>query len=425
MNRLRALRSSPLARESLGVFASRALAIAIQVVTGYLLARGLGPADYGRYGYAVALLNILLVVVNLGFPTVTMREVGRALVEGTWDLVKGLRRFTALWMVSVGGAFALGLVLLSRLSPDPHGRLEALALLSPFLLIASLETLQIFSLRGLKRIVFASIPFTGIAYALSLILLFAFPGLTLTRVAAAFVGSYVFGVIVLQAVFQQSVPPAYRIARPAYEIRNWFASALPLFLAGSLFALNTQVDMVMLGWFRGNEEVGIYRLALRLAGFVSFPLLVANASIAPRVVQHDLTGQMDRFARWARRLIRLAFLGALLIFGGLALLGGWALGLAGDAYRPGYSVLLLLGLGQLVNVGAGAVGWVLQLTHRERDTATGVGIALITNIVLNTLLTPRMGYVGTAIATALSLMIWNLTLSFFVWRHHRIRVGVI
>ncbi len=422
---LRTLLRSPLAREGLGVLVSRVLAIALQVVNGFLLARGLGAAEYGRYGYALSILNILLVGVNLGFPTVVMRDVGRALVEGTWDRVKGLRRFTALWMVGVGGLLSLTLSLLARSLPDPHGRLEALAILSPFLMVASLEMLQMFTLKALKRIVLASFPFTGTFYALFLLILFTLHRLSLPRVALVFIGSYLLGISVFQMALRRSFPPDYRSAPPRYAFRAWFASALPLFLAGSLFTLNTQVDMVMLGWFRGNTEVGIYRLALRLAGFISFPLFVANASIAPRIVQHHITGEMDRLARWIRHLIRLAFLGALLIYGSLALFGGWALGLAGEAYRQGYGVLLLLGVGQLVNVGAGSVGWVLQMTHRERDTAIGVGIALITNVLLNALLTPRLGYVGTAIATALSLACWNLTLSWFVWRHHRVRVGVI
>ena len=425
MTRLRTLLRSPLAREGLGVLVSRVLAIALQVANGFLLARGLGAAEYGRYGYALSVLHILLVGVNLGFPTVVMRDVGRALVEGTWDLVKGLRRFTALWMLGTGGLLSLLLVFLAGRLPDPHGRLEALALLSPFLMVASIEMLQMFTLKGLKRIVLASFPFTGTFYALFLLTLFMLQGLTLPRVALGFIGSYLLGILIFQLALGRSFPPAYRSASPRYAIRSWFASALPLFLAGSLFVLNAQVDMVMLGWFRGNEEVGIYRLALRLAGFISFPLFVANASIAPRIVQHHIAGEMDRLARWIRRLIRLAFFGALLIYGGLALLGGWALGLAGETYRQGYGVLLLLGLGQLVNVGAGSVGWILQMTHRERDTAIGVGIALLSNVVLNALLTPRLGYVGTAIATALSLACWNLTLSWFVWRHHRVRVGVI
>lgn len=425
MERVRALVRSPMVRESFGVLLSRVLAIGIQVVNGYLLARGLGPAEYGRYGYAVSILNILLVGVNLGFPTIVLRDVGKARMDGSWDLVKGERRFVALWMVGVGGLVALLIQALAETLPDPHGRLHAMVLLSPFLMIASLEALQIATLKGLKHIVVANFPFTGLFYALALSLFFILHGLSLPRVAFLFVGSYVLGVGIYQGVLRRAFPPAYRTATPRYAVRAWFASALPLFLSGSLFVLNAQVDMVMLGWFRGNEEVGIYRLALRLAGFVSFPLFVANASIAPRIVEHFLAGDMERLARWIRKLIRIAFAGSLVIYGMLALLGPWALGLAGEAYRAGYALLLLLGLGQLVNVGAGSVGWVLQLTHRERDTAIGVGTALIANVLLNALLTPRYGYVGTAIATALSLGLWNLTLSLFVWRHYRIRVGVV
>jgi len=425
MTQLLTLLRSPLAREGLGVLVSRVLAMAILVFNGFLLARGLGAAEYGRYGYAVSVLNLLLVGVSLGFPTVVMRDVGRALVVGTWDWVKGLRRFTALWMLSTGGLLSVFFMFLARRLPDPHGRLEALALLSPFLMVASLEALQMATLKGLKRVVMANFPFTGAFYTFFLLGLFLLHGLTLRRVAVGFVGSYLLGILVFQAALRRSLPPVYRTALPRYAIRSWFASALPVFLAGSLYALNTQVDMVMLGWFRGNTEVGIYRLAARLTEFVAFPLYVANASIVPRIVPHHISGEMDRLARWIRRLIRLAFLGAFLVYAGLVLFGGWALGLAGETYRQGYGVLLLLGLGQLMIVGSGPVGWVLQMTHREKEAAMGLGIAVTANVILNALFTPRLGYVGTAFATALSMACSTLILSWLVWRHHRIRVGVI
>ncbi len=403
----------------------RVMAMGTLVVNGFLLARGLGPSDYGRYGYALSLLNILLVGVNLGFPIVVMREAGRASLQGSWGELKGLRRFVGGWDIGVGGALASALILGSILLPDPRGRWHALALLSPFLILASLETLQIFTLKGLKRVVLAYVPFTGLLYTLGLGLLVGTGTLSLSGVALLFLTSYLMGVLILQRILHRALPPAYHRTAPRYRIRTWFASALPIFLAGSMFTLNAQVDVVMLGWFRDNAEVGVYRLASRLAGFISFPLFVANASIAPRIVTYHLRGEMEALARWIRRMIRMAFLGASALWMGLVLLGPWLLGLAGTSYRSGYPVLLLLGLGQMVNVAAGSVGWVLQMTHHERDAAMGVGTALILNVLLNAWLTPRWGMMGTALATATALAGWNLVLTGFVWRRFRIRVGVL
>lgn len=417
--------ATPQVRELVGVLFFRVLFIGTVVINGFLLAHALGPSDYGRYGYAMSLLQILLVGVNLGFPIVVMRETGKALHLGNWGEIKGLRRFVGGWDIGIGG-FAVGILMwIQAHFPDPYGRFHALALLSPFLALAALEALQIFTLKGLRRVVVAYIPFTGFLYTIGLLGAYVWAHtLTIPRVATLLLGSYLIGIFLLQFFVRTTFPEAYHRVTAQYAIRTWLASALPIFLAGSMFALNAQVDVVMLGWFRDNTEVGIYRLASRLAGFVSFPLFVANASIAPRIVSYFMRGEMEELSRWVRPMIRLAFLGAGLLVLCFLLLGSWILSLAGETYRHGYLVLVLLGMGEMVNVAAGSVGWVLQTTHRERDAAVGVGIALMLNVLLNALLTPRMGMHGTAIATGLSLIGWNVVLTWFVWRRFRIRVGI-
>ena len=60
------------------------------------------------------------------------------------------------------------------------------------------------------------------------------------------------------------------------------------------------------------------------------------------------------------------------------------------------------------------------MTGHERDTATGVGIAAAVNVTLNVLLIPLWGIEGAAIATAISLMTWNILLAVWVYR----RLGI-
>ena len=88
----------------------------------------------------------------------------------------------------------------------------------------------------------------------------------------------------------------------------------------------------------------------------------------------------------------------------------------GGEFREACTPLVILSLGQLINAAAGSVGFILNMTGHERDTAVGVTIAAAVNIVLNWLLIPRYQAVGAAWATGVSLMVWNVLLVYAVYR---------
>jgi len=55
-----------------------------------------------------------------------------------------------------------------------------------------------------------------------------------------------------------------------------------------------------------------------------------------------------------------------------------------------------------------------MMTGHQRFSLYALGISTVFNIVVNIILTPGYGVVGTAIATAGSLAIWNLLMYWFV-----------
>jgi len=92
----------------------------------------------------------------------------------------------------------------------------------------------------------------------------------------------------------------------------------------------------------------------------------------------------------------------------------------GPEYDASYVPLLILLAGQMVNSAAGSVGFLLNMTGHERETARGMAVAATLNVVLNLLLTPLWGVQGAAIATAVSMIAWNALLW---WAVHQ-RLGI-
>ena len=118
------------------------------------------------------------------------------------------------------------------------------------------------------------------------------------------------------------------------------------------------------------------------------------------------------------RFILVLAVSAALIF---IVFGSWILGAAfGPEYAKGYTILVVLVVGQLANAVFGSVVLLLNMGGHEKDTLIGVALAACANVALNLLLMPHYGGLGAAFATSITLMIWNAVLC---WRVYT-RMGV-
>jgi len=92
----------------------------------------------------------------------------------------------------------------------------------------------------------------------------------------------------------------------------------------------------------------------------------------------------------------------------------------GGDFRRGHAALAILCTAQLVNVGTGSASLLLNMAGHERVTARSLMWSAAANVILNALLIPAFGIVGAAMATAATMIGWNLAL----WRQVRNRLHV-
>jgi len=92
------------------------------------------------------------------------------------------------------------------------------------------------------------------------------------------------------------------------------------------------------------------------------------------------------------------------------------LSLFGADFVAGYPALIILTAGMIVNAAAGPVGLLLNMTGHQRLCAKIFGTSALINVVLNALLIPQLGIVGAALATAATMILWNLWLLIMVAR---------
>ncbi|MEJ2212168.1 MAG: polysaccharide biosynthesis C-terminal domain-containing protein [Anaerolineae bacterium] len=75
----------------------------------------------------------------------------------------------------------------------------------------------------------------------------------------------------------------------------------------------------------------------------------------------------------------------------------------GAEYASGGLPLVILAIGQLINVGTGAVGMLLIMTGRQNRWLALSAVALLASIALHLLLIPRLGLSGAALSTSIAV----------------------
>lgn len=92
----------------------------------------------------------------------------------------------------------------------------------------------------------------------------------------------------------------------------------------------------------------------------------------------------------------------------------------GGDYFLGKWVFFTLGLGKIINMLFGANGQIISVSKYYRfDTTTGILLGILT-VVTNIIFIPLWGILGASIATALSVLLFNLTRFLFIY----IKMGI-
>ena len=408
----------------------------LTLVTAILLARFLGVEDYGIFAYAMSWVTLLGVFGGLGLRQVIAADVAVYHQDNDWARIRGIFRFAIAATVAASFVCALVIAGIGWLMHRDDTPIFAALLLASLLLPLKGPLLPLGATQnGLRQVAYAQVPLLLVIPLSFLILLGAAFGLKLLEPSAgsaialqlfAVTAGLVSAVLLLRKGFAAAKRPR-ELPVPQYESRDWIRRALPLMLMGSMFLVNSNADILMLGTLAGAEAAGLYRAASRAAELVTFGLAAVNIPLAPAIARLHAAGNARLLQRTITRWARLAFIPAAVLVVVFVVWGSWFLGLFGSGFvkHEAQAALVILSASQLVNVAVGPVGLLVVMTRNEYMGALGVSIAAALNIILNALLIPPYGPQGAAYATAISTVTWNILLVAFVMKRLRVNPAII
>ena len=422
-----------LAKAVSGTFGFKILNVGLMYANSLLLVRLAGVSGYGEYSYIIAWAQVLLIPAALGFEGLISRELAVYSARRNWANAKGLLGFSNGLVLLNSGLLAVAAVLgfwLFGLAEDVQS-LWAFAIGMASLPFLALSRLRTASLQAIKHVVAGQLPETIVRPGILFVCLGGLFGLRFLNGANALrlSGPAVMAInwvataiafYVGSLLLKRNLSADLQTSQPQHSRGLWFKAAMPMLLIGSMYVINGQTDSIMLGSLRDKAAVGVYTVANRGAGLISFVQIAFAASLAPVFATLFAEGKLGELKRAIRSSARATFLLSLAVAVGLVVCSHWFLLIFGREFLVGKTALFVLIGGQLVNAFTGATAQLLIMTGYDRDTAMGVSISAGVNVVLNALLIPRYGMNGAAIATAISTVLWNVILVGFTYKRFKV-----
>lgn len=371
-------------------------------------ARVLGAGEWGIFSYAITLVGFLTAVIDCGINPILTREASKTSDEAERSRIISTAFFIKLALV------ALGILFIIFLAPYLSTLEGAQAILPIVVFVFIFDSLREFGFsltRAIERMEWE----TGLNLLTNAaIVAFGFIFLMRAPNVASFTTAYAAGTGV------GLLATAWALRRYGREIFSNFSrrlvgpilrSAWPFSISGLLAVLLTNTDILMIGWFRSAAEVGHYSAALRIVQLLYILPSIFTLSILPTLsrLAHE---NRERFRNVLEQTLIFALMIAVPMGLGGALLGEEIIRFVfGTDYLPAVSSFQVLMFTLIFDFTAVIIASAVFTFDKQKNLIIYAAIGGSLNVVLDLLLIPRFGIVGSAWATLIAQCVSN----YYLW----------
>jgi O-antigen/teichoic acid export membrane protein len=392
---------SRIARTAVILLIGRGMNLLLGVAGVALLARALGPDEFGVWSTALAFVGIFGFLTDMGL--------GRAATLRMADDHEREARWLGALVGTVAAASAIAIVVTIGAIPllGGTGHVEEVTLILALTLLGAAPgaIMAVFDSRVRAGIRMALLTFGSVAWLAAIIVL-ELSDAGVVAFATAFLV-----VSLLTAALEWLVTRRYahiELRKGRSLWRPLIKVALPIGLAGTLVTVYYRIDSVLVFTIKGSDEAGIYGAAYRFLDPVQFLPISVMAAVFP-VLSALHSSDPDRVRRLVQRGGEYLLIGSLGILAAtIALAGPLVDLLLGDGFERSATVLPILMLA-FVFISLGYLGgYLTPIVGKQWRLVLYASVGVVVNIGLNLLLIPPHGAVGAAWATAATELVVNV-----------------
>ncbi|MDO6461488.1 polysaccharide biosynthesis C-terminal domain-containing protein [Granulosicoccaceae sp. 1_MG-2023] len=196
--------------------------------------------------------------------------------------------------------------------------------------------------------------------------------------------------------------------------RAMFKAGREVFAATCMALLVNWSGILVASVFVLPERIAELAAAQRVSMLVAFILVVANMVVAPKFARLWVTDQLGLLERLVKITSRVMIFVASVVLFSVFVFAEDIMGLFGAGFKDSSALLVILSIGQFVNVATGSVGMLLNMSGHERDFRRVTSFSGPLAFLLSVVGAAYWGIFGAAIATAVSLGVQNVLALFMV-----------
>lgn len=421
-----------LASQSTVIFGARLGGAGLVFIAQALIARIWGAGLLGEYLVVIATVNLIAVVMPLGFHTVGTYFAAEYRARGDRrQLVSFLRHAYGHILIALAVLLALGPMVLDLLGQHESVIAEHFV---PVVLLA-FGTAMVYVngalLVGLKR------PFAGFfadtMFRPMVVLAAFFGGMLMGSPMAGFsamIWYIAIGYVAIALVhfgFVMATLPRIGndVAPRGGEFARWWRFAAPWVLISLATDFFFDIDLLVLSHMLSREDLAIFGVCTRIFSLVSFGVAAVYAVTLPDMFESEANADREAFHRKVGEANVVASLISVVLFALMAVVAPFALLLFGPSFSAGALPLALLCLALVVRSVMGPASMVLSIHDRPWASLPAVALGVVTLVIGNWLLVPAMGLVGAALSAIISITVWSLGLWLIALRTAGVDVSIL
>ena len=246
-----------------------------------------------------------------------------------------------------------------------------------------------------------------------LLILFYFDVITLDIFFKCLVGLYLLRTVIIKIYAFTLRTPKLDFKFPVYT-KEILSYSFLIILGGSAALILLEIDKVMLNQFISIENVAYYGVSVYIATVIIVPSRAMHQITYPLTAELLNLGDTAALDKLYKKSSLTLFIASGILFVLIILNLNDLYLMLPENYRNGFTIVFLIGLAKVMDSILGNINSILYNSDYYKTVLVfGVCLAALT-ILLNYLLIPKLGLEGAALASFVSIFIFNLVKVVFV-----------
>jgi len=389
----------------------------------------LGAKGLGLFALGMSSISIASIFLSWGYGNGLVRFISKYTATKNYlrlfFYIKNTLKINLLMVVLLGSVYFLFPDFIAQSILSSKDLAQYLPLFGIFFIINSFLSIGDQIIRGFQEVKkstlvhhFIRLPFK-IIITIALIYNYSLYGYIIAELLASFLTLILFFFIIKKLLPSGVSFFQNKINRFNSEEKKYASNMLIIEILG---VLQNHGEKIMLVYFLSASDLGIYSIILSVVAFIPTILISINSILSPIISQFHEKNELDKLSYYYKSSSKYIFILSFPLIAFLCLYSKNILQFFGNEFSNGYSLLILVVIGELINVSFGIVGSMLKMMGYDKKIKNISAITSIITFISSYFFIDYFGIIGVGFSYILKNVMYNLWSSIVLYQKNKINV---